>query len=55
MGPFLKYVDLYLTSGAGFTWDTLYFHENPFNGSRVVTFGQMDGHTRQAYCYTLRL
>jgi hypothetical protein len=24
MASFLKYVDLYLTSGAGFTWDILY-------------------------------
>jgi hypothetical protein len=24
MASFLKYLDLYLTSGAGFTWDTLY-------------------------------
>jgi hypothetical protein len=25
MASFLRYVDLHLTSGAGFTWDTLYF------------------------------
>jgi hypothetical protein len=45
MASFLKYVDLYLTSGAGFTWDILYdlFHKAIIASLPFLTYASLFG------------